>query len=86
MIEQPKDNQVKISNHFSNTIEYWHNLYDDNTYLSLSMADRKKIVLDLVRKYATGKKPYSAETENKPHMKTTRWFEVSDYCKIVLSE
>jgi ubiquinone/menaquinone biosynthesis C-methylase UbiE len=54
MREQPKDNQVKISNHFSNSIEYWHNLYDGSTYLSLHMADRKKIVLDLVRKYAAG--------------------------------
>jgi len=54
MSEQPKDNQVKISNHFSNTIEYWHNLYEDSTYLSLHMANRKKIVLDLVRKYAAG--------------------------------
>ncbi|MDD2318988.1 MAG: class I SAM-dependent methyltransferase [Geobacteraceae bacterium] len=54
MSEQPKDNQAKISNHFSNTIEYWHNLYEDSTYLSQHMANRKKIVLDLVRKYAAG--------------------------------
>ncbi|MRR07084.1 MAG: class I SAM-dependent methyltransferase [Deltaproteobacteria bacterium] len=54
MNTQPKDNQVKISNHFTNTLDYWHTLYDGSTFLSLHMADRKKIVLDLVRAYAKG--------------------------------
>ena len=54
MSTQTKDNQVKISNHFTNTLEYWHTLYDGSTFLSLHMADRKKIVLDLVRAYAKG--------------------------------
>jgi len=54
MDTQPKDNQVKISNHFTNTLDYWHTLYDGSTFLSLHMADRKKIVLDLVRAYAKG--------------------------------
>lgn len=54
MSKQVKDNQVKITNHFTNTIDYWHSLYDGNTFLSLHMADRKKLVLDLVRKYARG--------------------------------
>jgi len=54
MSKLSKDNQDKISNHFTNTIDFWHKLYDGSTFLSLHMADRKKIVLDLVRKYATG--------------------------------
>lgn len=54
MIRQTNDNQAKIKRHFTNTMEYWHNLYDGTTFLSLHMADRKRIVLDLVQKYAQG--------------------------------
>lgn len=49
-----KDNRIKIRNHFTNTLDYWHTLYDGSTFLSLHLADRKKIVLDLVRTYAKG--------------------------------
>ncbi|RQW83462.1 MAG: class I SAM-dependent methyltransferase [Geobacter sp.] len=54
MPTETKDNQVKISNHFTNTLDYWHTLYDGSTFLSLHMAERKKIVLDLVRANAMG--------------------------------
>lgn len=54
MSAQKNDNQVKISNHFTNTLDYWHSLYDGSTFLSLHMADRKRIVLDLVRSHAQG--------------------------------
>lgn len=48
------ENQGKISDYFTRTVDYWHNLYDGSDFLSLHMADRKNIVLDGVRRYARG--------------------------------
>jgi ubiquinone/menaquinone biosynthesis C-methylase UbiE len=56
MSEIDKDNQIKIRNHFTNTLNYWHTLYDGSEFLSLHLADRKRIVLNLVLEYAKGKK------------------------------
>jgi 2-polyprenyl-3-methyl-5-hydroxy-6-metoxy-1,4-benzoquinol methylase len=50
------DNERKIRDYFTSTLDYWHNLYDGTSFLSLHMAERKKIVLDLVSQYAKGNK------------------------------
>lgn len=50
-----KDNEKRIKRYFTTTLDYWQNLYDGNTFTNLHMADRKKIVLDLVRQISAGK-------------------------------
>jgi len=50
------ENERKISDYFTSTCDYWHNLYEGASFLSLHMADRKRIVLELVRRHARGNK------------------------------
>lgn len=50
------ENERKISDFFTRTCDYWHHLYDGASFLSMHMADRKRIVLELLSKYANGRK------------------------------
>lgn len=50
------ENERKIRDFFTSTCDYWHHLYDGDSFHSLHMADRKRIALELVSKYANGRK------------------------------
>lgn len=56
MKERANDNRNRIRDYFTRTVDYWHNLYDGRDFMSLHMADRKRIVLDCVDRYAKGKR------------------------------
>jgi ubiquinone/menaquinone biosynthesis C-methylase UbiE len=56
MPEAMSNNLKVIGDYFGEDVEYWDGLYDGTDFLTLHMADRKKIVLEAVEKYSTGKK------------------------------
>jgi ubiquinone/menaquinone biosynthesis C-methylase UbiE len=39
---------------FARGVDYWHSLYEGEAFLTRHMADRKRIVLDLVQRYSGG--------------------------------
>jgi 2-polyprenyl-3-methyl-5-hydroxy-6-metoxy-1,4-benzoquinol methylase len=55
MNRDSSENQVRVmKDFFCRDVDYWHGLYDGEGFLARHMADRKTIVLDLVRKYSNG--------------------------------
>jgi len=53
-VDTNKGNFKVMQGFFARGVDYWHGLYEGDAFLTRHMADRKRIVLDLVERYAGG--------------------------------